>query len=653
MNAMENISDQDVKVEDLLKKGLVLCSEDRYVEAVEHFREASESGNMRANLYLALFYYEGKGVEKDLERAAQCLRTVVKSGGELGREAKQRLRNLADIDSGNGIGIVGTYIKDWVNRFGSRYGCSHFEELKSQYDLAKRGNQNAQKQVVEILFNYMSDNDCPESDGETLMRYLRNMAEHDDAEAQYKLAIMYGYHHVGVGLGAKDANAALEWCRKAIQGGSLNARVLLGNSFFEGEFAGNPFEQDKEEAFKLYLNAAEQGDLDAQEAIGSLYDSGFKGKWSKEEAVLLLKKLGLQGNADAWSFIDDNVDFDFDDEFLKWLKNSAKKGCADAQSRLGSYYMSFNNEFSLYSIKSATSAGIRWYKKAAEQGHPAALHALCFCYYNGVGVKQDYEEALKWCLKAAEQDDDLAMCYLGEMYYHGRGTEKNNDEAFRWCCKAELGKDAERYLNDRLFTCIKPLKNNITFGPKLLDEMYWNGDVPRQYFGKEYKRYMRNVNNSISACFRLGAMCHYGMGVEKSETSALRWYRKTFKGGSGSLDCIMADMCYEGKGINQNRDEAIKWYKKAANKGDRNAQTKLIELWYEADPVKPDFKTVFKWLKKHAELWEKVSAQYKLGVLYLEGKYVKQDKNKAISWLKMAAKQGYKPAKKRLAKLGE
>ncbi len=44
-------------------------------------------------------------------------------------------------------------------------------------------------------------------------------------------------------------------------------------------------------------------------------------------------------------------------------------------------------------------------------------------WYNGVGVRQDYNEAFNWFEKAAEQGDVNAQFNLGIMYYKGYGVQ--------------------------------------------------------------------------------------------------------------------------------------------------------------------------------------------------------------------------------------
>ena len=48
-------------------------------------------------------------------------------------------------------------------------------------------------------------------------------------------------------------------------------------------------------------------------------------------------------------------------------------------------------------------AAAKYYKLAAEQGHPFAQTNLGVCYRNGWGVQQSDSQAVHWYEKAAEQ----------------------------------------------------------------------------------------------------------------------------------------------------------------------------------------------------------------------------------------------------------
>ena len=46
---------------------------------------------------------------------------------------------------------------------------------------------------------------------------------------------------------------------------------------------------------------------------------------------------------------------------------------------------------------------VKWYRNSADQGDADAQYNLGVCYEKGRGVTQSYDEAVKWFRKAAEQ----------------------------------------------------------------------------------------------------------------------------------------------------------------------------------------------------------------------------------------------------------
>ena len=64
-------------------------------------------------------------------------------------------------------------------------------------------------------------------------------------------------------------------------------------------------------------------------------------------------------------------------------------------------------------VQQDDAEAIRWYLKAAQQGHADAQNNLGLMYQNGKGVKQDDAEAIKWYLKAAEQGMLMPRIILG------------------------------------------------------------------------------------------------------------------------------------------------------------------------------------------------------------------------------------------------
>jgi S1-C subfamily serine protease len=80
--------------------------------------------------------------------------------------------------------------------------------------------------------------------------------------------------------------------------------------------------------------------------------------------------------------------------------------------------------------------GIKWHRKAAEQGNAAAQAAVGVSYLLGIGLNPNPDEAARWLRKAAEQDEAAAQYLLGNCYTSGHGVVSNLVEAVKWYRKA-------------------------------------------------------------------------------------------------------------------------------------------------------------------------------------------------------------------------
>ncbi len=81
-------------------------------------------------------------------------------------------------------------------------------------------------------------------------------------------------------------------------------------------------------------------------------------------------------------------------EFLE-LKAKAEQGNASAQAMLGGYYYTGIMGASIGVVKDQAEA-VKWYRKAAEQGHSSGQRMLAIAHMNGKGVARDYTEAYAW-----------------------------------------------------------------------------------------------------------------------------------------------------------------------------------------------------------------------------------------------------------------
>ena len=94
-------------------------------------------------------------------------------------------------------------------------------------------------------------------------------------------------------------------------------------------------------------------------------------------------------------------------------------------------FLIFVLPFTSYSKK---KAGLHFneVKLTAIDGDADAQFELAGLYAEGDGVKQDLTEAVKWYRKAAEQGHDGAQFELGLSYQNGKGVPQSDTDAYIW-----------------------------------------------------------------------------------------------------------------------------------------------------------------------------------------------------------------------------
>ncbi|MYG53878.1 MAG: sel1 repeat family protein, partial [Rhodospirillaceae bacterium] len=75
---------------------------------------------------------------------------------------------------------------------------------------------------------------------------------------------------------------------------------------------------------------------------------------------------------------------------------------------------------------------LKWFRKAAAQGHAASQHNLGFAYFTGKGVPADNAAAARWFRRAAERGLARAQYNLGHLYDRGYGVPQDDFRAFVW-----------------------------------------------------------------------------------------------------------------------------------------------------------------------------------------------------------------------------
>jgi TPR repeat protein len=188
---------------------------------------------------------------------------------------------------------------------------------------------------------------------------------------------------------------------------------------------------DDERAFAVMLEAAEQGDSEAQFRVGVAYRRG-RGVGSVALSVLWLQRAVGQGHVFAGSQLGElyllGRGLDRSPERAEPLiRRAADDGYRRAQNTLGFMY-----EYGA-GVPIDYSAAVQWYRRSAEQGDMNGRYNLGRLYYDGLGVTRNRSEAFRWLAQAAEQGQKHALQKVVVMLRDGEGTPKDLLRAYSYC----------------------------------------------------------------------------------------------------------------------------------------------------------------------------------------------------------------------------
>ena len=326
------------------------------------------------------------------------------------------------------------------------------EALAWYAKLAETGDAAAQDMLAHT---YFYGDGVPRDKASALYWYAK-AAERGDAEAQFRMGEAYDF---GIAGKAEDKAQAAQWYAKAAAQGHDKAQELLANAYMLGRgVEKNPQEAARwyGELFKKWLADAEKGNAAAQYRVAEAYELGMGTDKNEAEAVRWYKLSAGQGNGDAQQKLGLIYDYggdavDFNAELAdKWLaaafrtyQTAAGRGDRDAQGKLvAAYrfgygtkrdegmatalltqYVSWGNAQAQYELGyelkgSDAAAALTWFEQAAGRDHAAAQYELGLAYQNGAGTAVDAAAAEKWLRMALNNLDprisSLAAKALGE-----------------------------------------------------------------------------------------------------------------------------------------------------------------------------------------------------------------------------------------------
>lgn len=389
-------ADSQLGIGSMYERGLGLPQD--YAEAARWYRRAAEQGLAIAQTNLSLMYGLGRGVPQDDAEAVRWLRLSAEQG---------------HADAQNYLGLMHEHGRGVPQR-------SDAEAVHWYLLAAEQGHADAQNALG---FMYERGNGV-QLDNAEAARWYRLAAEQGHADAQRSLGAMYQH---GLGLPQNDAEAA-RWYALAAEQRPAEAQNNLDAMYERGQQV--PQEHAKadvvaprltqDEVFgreevddlstdswtplaKQMYERAQQGDANAQGALGNMYMKGSFG-----------------------------VPQD-DGEALRWTSMSAEQGNAASQHNLGVMYRLGQG------VPQDYRKALRWFRTSAVQGNALAPGELAHMLLEGEGVPQDYAEALYWARRGAAALDYIALAagtkspyVIGRILSEGLGVAQDKVVAYLW-----------------------------------------------------------------------------------------------------------------------------------------------------------------------------------------------------------------------------
>lgn len=281
--------------------------------------------------------------------------------------------------------------------------------------------------------------------------WLKKLAQNGDLNSQFQLANVYRIYARASEISDKSKvqvyyKEAAKWMEKVADAGIAMAKHLLGSMLLEGQ----GLTQDNTRGIDLLTQAAENGYLDSQYDLATIYDKGKYGITADPAKALSWYKKVAEQNSDEKSVTialyqigqfyleGKGVGINYK-EAAEWLKKAAKKGYVPAQFSLGKIYKDKLNNW---------EEAINWLSKASNAGNLEAKYELgCLYLTQSNTIPARKSEAEKLLSEAANSGHVGAMMKKAQCYEES----KLYDEAKKYYQKAagKGNQEAQQILDER------------------------------------------------------------------------------------------------------------------------------------------------------------------------------------------------------------
>ena len=273
----------------------------------------------------------------------------------------------------------------------------------------------------------------------------------------------------------------------------------------------------------------------------------------------------------------------------------------------------------------ADTTGVAELETKAARGYVKQQLELAAAYFAGRGVPKDLTQSAYWYRKAADQGNPAAQVYLGYMYTVGMGVPQDKAEAVRWYRRAAAAGNAEAEVN--------------------LAALYIRGDGVKQDI-QEALRLLKSAADKRDgrADAYLGLASYMGLGVAVDHPAAEAWFKIGARQHDPEAEFLLASYDANEPGRVPDLVNEAKLLRLSAAAGYvpamHGAGLLLVNHPDLAQP--PEEATNLLLSAAYAGYWQSSAA---LGMLARDGRRTPKDQRVAYRWYCIAVLQGGSPAK--------
>lgn len=280
-------------------------------KGIEMLSKSAEHGHLRAKLELSNYYFEGKGVNVDNEKALKLLNEGLIGMLNLAKEGNSKAQWILGqmFISGNYLPQNNEQGNLWLkksadanNAYGQLlYGSSFMNREAKDYPSAfywiNEANKKKLPESYAILAALYSNGFGTSQDIKKAFELNLEGAKLGDYTAMFNVAYCYGE---GQGVEANQSEA-FKWYKKLANDGNNSAQNNIGAMYQNG----TGVTKDSSEAFKWYMKAAKGGNSLAECNVGRCYANGEGVEKDLTEAVKWFTKSAEHGNPQGYSALAD------------------------------------------------------------------------------------------------------------------------------------------------------------------------------------------------------------------------------------------------------------------------------------------------------------------------------------------------------------